>query len=235
MGRNIFEFTNLTLNILLDASPAYIYWKDTHSIYQGCNKKLADFCGFKQPEDIIGKLDKDFNWGKELNEVFYKDDELVMSTGITKVSKHIIPHHNSDGISCDMIIKTEKSPLINSHGELFGIIGVAMDISDNLSEVFKHSNSSFLTNTNKISNSNFKFTKREYQILYLLYLGKSPKEIAWILSNIEERTVAPATITAIINKRIYLKLGVNSCSQIIEVLLKLNILHYIPKGFISQI
>lgn len=57
---------------------------------------------------------------------------------------------------------------------------------------------------------------REQEILYYLYLNKSPKEIANILSIISGKEVSASTIHAIINKRLYVKFNVNSVSQLIE-------------------
>ena len=67
--------------------------------------------------------------------------------------------------------------------------------------------------------------KREQEILYFISLNKSPKEIASILGVREQKTLAPATIQAIITKQLYVKFGVYSVSNLIE---KASFLGLIP-------
>jgi PAS domain S-box-containing protein len=70
-----------------------------------------------------------------------------------------------------------------------------------------------------------KVTKREREILYFLALNKSPKEIAFILSTLENKNISYGTIGAFINKQLYPKFGVFNTSQLIE---KATILNLIP-------
>lgn len=68
-----------------------------------------------------------------------------------------------------------------------------------------------------------KLTKREQQILYFLSLNKSPKNIAQIITVIENKSVSDSTINAVINKKLYPKFEVFNIGQLIEkaVVLKL--------------
>jgi DNA-binding NarL/FixJ family response regulator len=61
-----------------------------------------------------------------------------------------------------------------------------------------------------------KLTKRELDVLYYLSLNKSPKEIASILSILENKSIKSATIQAVIDKGLYDKLGAYSIAQLIE-------------------
>lgn len=229
------SFGSLTLKTLINSAPGYMYWKDLNSIYRGCNQKLADLCGFDSPEEIIGKTDDDFIWRGDLAREFCKDDQIVLASGKVHVSHCVIPCLSANGFVVDMIVKTEKSPLVNDQGKPIGIVGVAMDVSNDLSAVLKLFDTNFIDKVDFLNDSaKLKITKREYEVLYLLYLGKSPKEIAWILGGVGNKQVAPATIRAVINKRLYLKFKVNSCGQLIEEVIKANLLHYIPHGFIDQ-
>lgn len=62
------------------------------------------------------------------------------------------------------------------------------------------------------------FTKREAEVIFLLILSKSPKEIAEIISEIDT-TVTTSTVSAIISKQIYLKLNVDSTSDVVSKVL----------------
>lgn len=70
-----------------------------------------------------------------------------------------------------------------------------------------------------------KLTKREREIIYFLSLNKSPKDIATILSVIENKPLAASTISSIIDKQLYPKFNVSSVGQLIEVA---NTLKLIP-------
>lgn len=42
------------LENVMSKIPYYIFWKDVHSVYLGCNKKFAELIGKKYPKDVIG-------------------------------------------------------------------------------------------------------------------------------------------------------------------------------------
>jgi two-component system sensor histidine kinase/response regulator len=113
---------------IVEALPGYIYWKNVHSQYMGCNKNLASVSGLKQCSDIAGKKDEDFGWGAEQAESFRQDDQEVMRTGQIKITEHILPIPTVD--SSYMYVRTEKIPLYNQQGKVVGILGVALDITD---------------------------------------------------------------------------------------------------------
>ncbi len=75
-----------------------------------------------------------------------------------------------------------------------------------------------------------KFSKREEQVLYLLCMGKNPKEIANILTKLEDKSIATKTIYSVINKQLYSKLDVNSYSMLVEKAIKLNLLKFVPNS-----
>ncbi|MCC2625243.1 MAG: Sensory box histidine kinase/response regulator [Burkholderiales bacterium] len=76
----------------------------------------------------------------------------------------------------------------------------------------------------KISNSDkqIRLTKRELDILYYLSLNKSPKDIAQIITIIENSPVSDSTINAIINKKLYPKFEVFNIGQLVEKAIMLN-------------
>lgn len=72
------------LEHILDNIPCYIYWKDINSVYMGCNKKFAQAAGLASPEEVIGKTDYDFAWGKTEAALFRQGD-LEVLRGIPKL------------------------------------------------------------------------------------------------------------------------------------------------------
>jgi PAS domain S-box-containing protein len=75
-----------------------------------------------------------------------------------------------------------------------------------------------------ISNSDrqIRLTKRELEVLYYLSLNKSPKDIAQIITIIEDKPISDSTINAIINKRLYPKFDVFNIGQLVEKAIMLN-------------
>jgi PAS domain S-box-containing protein len=80
-------------------------------------------------------------------------------------------------------------------------------------------------NTTKLQN--IKLTKREREIIYFLSLNKNSKEIAQILSVLENKNLSPSTILSIIDKKLYLKFGVNSISALVEIANKLKLIPFV--------
>lgn len=113
---------------LFEDMPGYIYWKNTESIYMGCNKNLARISGLKDPNEIIGKTDFDFNWGRKEGEQFRVDDQEIMQTGKTLITEYQLPVKRSDGNY--IWIRTEKMRYRDKNGNIAGIIGVAVDVTD---------------------------------------------------------------------------------------------------------
>lgn len=107
--------------------PGLIYWKNINSQYVGFNKNVVTLSGLSR-ENLLGKTDKELNWGKEEAEKFQRDDQEVMETGTVKITEYEIPIKRPDGNF--MIVRTEKSRLYDREGNIAGVLGVALDITD---------------------------------------------------------------------------------------------------------
>ena len=107
--------------------PGLIYWKNKKSQYIGFNKNVIQLSGLSR-EELYGKTDADLNWGSKEAESFMQDDQEVMSTGKIKVTEQEIPVKRKDGNN--IILRTEKTPLHDKDGNVIGILGVAIDITD---------------------------------------------------------------------------------------------------------
>lgn len=112
---------------ILESCPGYVYWKDIHSIYRGCNRNLAVASGLSSPQAINGMTDYDFRWAKKSAEKFVEGDQLVMETGKSIIAEHILPVTNPEGKN--YIIRTEKSPLYDKDKKIIGVLGNAIDIT----------------------------------------------------------------------------------------------------------
>ncbi|MGK9367331.1 PAS domain S-box protein [Melioribacter sp. Ez-97] len=118
--------TNHILQNILDTAPVSIFWKNTDSVYIGCNKAFALQAGFDYPSEIYGKNDHDLKWHKEANKIIGDDKEVIMNdiNNIGKIEKFSL----QDGTV--KWHRINRVPLKNSLGEITGILGVMEDITD---------------------------------------------------------------------------------------------------------
>ncbi|HAA28987.1 MAG TPA: hypothetical protein DCE56_16465, partial [Cyanobacteria bacterium UBA8553] len=99
-----------------------IFVKDKDHRWLLYNKRFCEFLQLDKDE-ILGKSDTDL-FSQEEAEVFWKQDALVLETGI--------PNENEEVISFEQgtrIISTKKSRFIDRTGEAF-VIGIIRDVTD---------------------------------------------------------------------------------------------------------
>ncbi|MEI7673401.1 MAG: PAS domain-containing protein, partial [Deltaproteobacteria bacterium] len=115
------------LKQILDTVPQAIFWKDKAGVYLGCNLVFPAAIGLSGTEQIIGKTDFDMPWPREEAEVYRADDAEVVASGIPK--RNIVePLQQADGARG--WIATTKLPLLDSRGEINGVLGVFEDITE---------------------------------------------------------------------------------------------------------
>ena len=116
---------------IINSIPVRIFWKDRNSVYLGCNKIFANDAGFSDPKELIGKDDSQMGW-RDQAELYRNGDRQVMESGI-----HILlneePQTTPEGST--IILLTNKIPLRNSMGEINGILGTSMNITERAAAV----------------------------------------------------------------------------------------------------
>lgn len=115
------------LRDLVDQLPAAIFWKNTASVFLGCNKFFANLAGLSLPQEIIGKTDYDMPWGNEQAAIYRKDDQYVMEHKQAKLGIEE-PQRLADGK--EIILLTSKIPLFANNGKVVGILGIYHDITE---------------------------------------------------------------------------------------------------------
>jgi two-component system sensor histidine kinase/response regulator len=110
---------------ILNAIPARVFWKDSNLNYLGCNTIFALDAGFTKPDDIIGKNDYQMGWHDQAD-LYRNDDREVVNTGVPKLN---IEETQSTPTGNTKVILTNKVPLRNSKGEIRGILGTYIDIT----------------------------------------------------------------------------------------------------------
>jgi two-component system aerobic respiration control sensor histidine kinase ArcB len=126
-AKKIAHITKVFLKNITEALPQYVFWKNSESIYLGCNKNFAQLVGLNSPEDIIGKTDNDINWQPtgHTAETFQKgDQDTVSGHPITNQEEILVL---PDGKT--LITLVSKLPIIDD-GKVIGIVGYFTDITE---------------------------------------------------------------------------------------------------------
>lgn len=113
------------LKSMIDVIPDLIFYKDTNSVYLGCNSAFSDkFIGLSESE-IVGKTDLHFVKDVELANFFREKDRIVLAATETISNEETITL--ADGSIVD--IETAKTPFFDDSGSVAGLIGVSRDIT----------------------------------------------------------------------------------------------------------
>ncbi|MHC5725440.1 MAG: GAF domain-containing sensor histidine kinase, partial [Nostoc sp.] len=119
--------TEQFLRLIIDNIPQSIFWKDRNSVYLGCNHKFAQTSGVEVPENVIGKTDYDLSWTREESDFFVECDRHIMESGQAELNI-IETLQQADGKQ--IWSNTNKIPLKDREGNVFGILGTSEDITE---------------------------------------------------------------------------------------------------------
>ncbi|MGA7146759.1 MAG: PAS domain S-box protein, partial [Desulfobacterales bacterium] len=111
---------------IINAIPVRVFWKDNNLVYLGCNALFAKDAGLADPKDIIGKDDYQMVWCDQA-ELYRGDDRRVIESGGSKLLVEE-PQTTPEGNIITLL--TSKVPLRSSTGEIGGVIGMYMDITE---------------------------------------------------------------------------------------------------------
>jgi len=112
------------LKSLIDSIPDLIFYKDTNSVYLGCNAAFALFAG-KQERDIIGRTDRDLFPAKEAELLINMDQEILSNNTVRKREKDVT---YPDGKK--VVLEILKTPYYDSEGNIIGLIGISRDVTE---------------------------------------------------------------------------------------------------------
>jgi PAS domain S-box-containing protein len=110
---------------LLSSIPALVYLKDTDLKYLEVNEKMAELLGIAKSE-IIGKTDYDL-YPEDTADIYYKTDIEVLTFNMTKFNIEALFH---TGNGKNIWVSTSKLPFYDSFGNIVGLAGVSMDITE---------------------------------------------------------------------------------------------------------
>ncbi|MDP4146341.1 MAG: histidine kinase N-terminal 7TM domain-containing protein [Bacillota bacterium] len=112
------------LQTLMDAIPNPIFSKDEDGIYNHCNAAFTEFLGMEKGEIIGSTINEVFE--NNLVEIYKKYDEILIAKKETQVFQSKLIHR--DGTYHDVMLS--KSVVIDDEGNNKGLVGVAIDITE---------------------------------------------------------------------------------------------------------
>ncbi|MDR1522846.1 MAG: PAS domain-containing protein [Endomicrobium sp.] len=113
------------INNILRYTPGCIYWKDINGVYLGCNQAEAELLGFKSIQEVIGKTDYDLSWKYEAEILRKTDQRIIENRKVEEVLERVTASNGKE-----VIMLTRKSPLYDDKGNVRGVVGVSIDITD---------------------------------------------------------------------------------------------------------
>ena len=145
------------LENFLNLIPAGVFWKDKDRRFLGANQMFLDYYGLGSVSELIGNTDEDMGW--HIDPEPFKSDELrVISNGDS--IKNVLGQCIVQGKIRK--IRASKSPLYDN-GEITGLVGYFMDITD---EVEERQRLSYLSQTDDLTGV---FNRRAYNDVVLQY------------------------------------------------------------------
>ena len=118
--------SKLIIDGIINTIPVRVFWKDTNLVYLGCNDAYAHDAGFNGPKEVIGKDDFEMGW-RDKAEVYRAEDRQVIETGspiLNVEESQMAP----DGSTFTLL--GSKVPLRTPGGEVAGVLGTYMDITE---------------------------------------------------------------------------------------------------------
>ena len=114
------------LDNIVERIPYFIFWKNTDSVYLGCNQKFANLVNKKSPQEVIGETDFTLGWGEGESELFRYGDLEVMN-GNPKINEEEILIR-SDGSRIIMLVN--KLSMLDKQGSCIGVLCTSVDITE---------------------------------------------------------------------------------------------------------
>ncbi len=111
--------------------PGNIYWKDLNGCFLGCNNNVVKLAGLTDRSEVIGKDDYQFIWKEQAQKV-RETDRKIMADGNPAELEETAIMLDKNGTETLVTCLTKKVPLRDTRGNVIGILGTSIDITDRL-------------------------------------------------------------------------------------------------------
>lgn len=116
---------NLTHKII-DILPGVIFYKDREGRYVYANRECKEFYENRGVYNIIGKTDLDLGLAKEQVQKFIEDDKNIIESKKGIFNETTIRDKNGSYTNREVV----KLPLLDSYGNVQGIVGRSIDVTE---------------------------------------------------------------------------------------------------------
>jgi len=113
------------VRVIMDSLPDCFFIKDKDLRFVGVNKTLAEFVGFTDPKDMVGKTDFDVFQPAEAQKL-HEDDLRVVKSGHPLLSRERQVHLKN---AQKVWLSEHRIPLTDEQGNVVGLVGVVRDIT----------------------------------------------------------------------------------------------------------
>jgi PAS domain S-box-containing protein len=114
------------LRAILDTIPTRVFWKDRDLRFLGANAPFAQDVGRMRPEDLIGEDDYSIA-GKSEAEQYRAVDRRILASGEPRL---LLEEPLQTGSDEPRTVLTSKVPLRDASGEVVGVLGTYMDVTE---------------------------------------------------------------------------------------------------------
>lgn len=241
------------LETLVNSLPINVYIKDTMSRKILVNQAECDYLGYEKPEDLIGKTDFDV-YDSRTAEISRNDDLEVLRSEVPILEREAISVRKDGSVTSFL---TSKIPLSDEIGNVWGLLGISIDISNlkrkedqlkDLINITAIQNRKLLSFTHIISHNLRSHTANFTMLLNFLTQEENEEErekiIRMLLDSSDSLSEALSNLNEVISVKNKVSLNkssidvndlVEQVSQILNNFLATNnasIKNLVPKGFL---
>ena len=226
------EFLDLYIKIVKSNPPARsISISNLQHEMLFANEAFLEFIGLSL-EEILGKRMREFNsfiagYGAQIlpiiNKAINQDKYIRWLLQITKDNRPV-------WVDCYAL--RIKNPFNNSVVAVTANLNWARISNPTLNLINTLNKKLLLVENNNKDNVKQNLSTLEHEIVALLAIGKSYKEVAWTLGKIHNQEFNPSTIATNVYRKIFPKFEVNSLSELIAKAIQNRILEEIPESFL---
>ncbi|MBW4580560.1 MAG: EAL domain-containing protein [Tildeniella nuda ZEHNDER 1965/U140] len=115
------------LRLLLDNLPLAIFWKDTNSVYLGCNKQFAQNLKLDTVASVLGKTDYELPYKRPIAAHFQQQDRQVIASEqplLGLIEANTLAKEGQNWTQANIL------PIHDADGTVIGVLGTIEDITD---------------------------------------------------------------------------------------------------------
>ena len=120
--------TKIFLKQFTRSLPQHVFWKNSLSVYLGCNDRYAELVGLESADEIVGLTDMDLPWqpGGDSVVLFQQGDQQTLAGNpVTNREETLILPNGKK-----MIALVSKLPIVDNDGQPLGVVGYFSDITE---------------------------------------------------------------------------------------------------------